>query len=127
MIRLLPCKPNVSAGEGGGGVGCESGYATIGPKREPYYASGWPGGNGPMPYQCHGCGRVSWITPTDFWALPELSAERLEELGLADRLSRPYTLAEALTREQAKDLFLAGFTLQEVHEIQPQERPPEEM
>lgn len=113
-MKLLPCRGS-----------CDDRIAKTGPRRTPYYASSYPGRGDRMAYVCRGCGgklgTLHTITPAEFNALPEATAEQLEAAGILDHLAKDMTLGGQLEPEHARDLFLAGLTPHELAALPEQE------
>ena len=58
--------------------------------------------------KCFRCKRVTFISPERYSRLPVLSLEELEKLALSERATKDFEGA-GLTKDQAKDLYSAGF------------------
>lgn len=110
MIRLLPCGT------------CADGIARL-RGGSPYWAGRWPGTSHgePYRYRCAACRRLNTITASEFWARPGLTREQLEEHRILGHLSKDLTLGGELPPDHAADLFVAGFTPQELAGLPPQE------
>lgn len=102
-MKLLPC-PN-----------CPDRRAKVGPGREPYYARSFPGPRGrPAQFRCSGCGRLVRLTAQEFNALPTATPAALEEAGALDGGIRDLTLGGTVPKDQARDLALAGVSVDEL-------------
>ena len=77
----------------------------------------------PFRVACSRCKLTTIITATRFAQLPEVTRGELAVFGLLETYARDLTLGHTLPIAHAVDLYLAGFTVQELAALPPPEPP----
>jgi hypothetical protein len=105
-VKLLPCDT------------CDTGHASLDPKGDvPYTLERFPRDGREFYVRCRRCKKPTALTVFGFNALPDLTPEDLETLGMLDHVAKDLTLGGAVTLDQAKDLVRAGLSLPDVHAL----------